>query len=156
FPDYVDENSAYLIKARAAKELGRDDDVTATLLEYRKLGGHDPAALISLAKSLGAANRNDDAIAVLEDVLMVAPLRGEGHADLGDRLLEAGDAKRAVVEYKALLAMNPHDLSDAHYKLAKAYLAAEDRASSREHLLYALEIAPGFREAQQLLLEIVR
>jgi hypothetical protein len=52
--------------------------------------------------------------------------------------------------------MYPHDLSDAHYRLAKAYFAAEDRPRSREHLLYALEIAPGFREAQQLLLEIVR
>jgi len=156
FPDYVDENSAYLIKARAHKELGEQDQLTATLLDYRKLGGHDPAALISLAKGLAEAQRNDDAIAVLDDVLMVAPLRSEVHAELGDRLLQAGDAKRAIVEYQALLAMNPHDLSDAHYRLAKAYFAAEDRASSREHLLYALEIAPGFREAQQLLLEIVR
>ncbi len=156
FPDYVDEGSAYIVKARAHKELGEPDQVTATLLDYRKLGGHDPAALISLAKSLAEANRNDDAVAVLEDVLMVAPLRAEVHSELGDRLLQAGDAKRAIVEYRALLAMNPHDLSDAHYRLAKAYFAADDRASSREHLLYALEIAPGFREAQQLLLEIVR
>jgi hypothetical protein len=52
--------------------------------------------------------------------------------------------------------MNPHDLAGAHFRLAKAYLAAEDRGSGREQLLYALEIAPGFREAQQLLLEIVR
>jgi tetratricopeptide (TPR) repeat protein len=156
FPDYVDEGSAYIVKARAHKELGEADAVTATLQEYRKLGGHDPAALIALAKSLGESGKNDDAIAVLEDVLMVAPLRAEVHSELGDRLLEAGDAKRAVVEYSALLAMNPHDLSDAHYRLAKAYFAAEDRPRSREHLLYALEIAPGFREAQQLLLEIVR
>ncbi len=156
FPDYVDEGSAYIVKARAHKELGEPNQVTATLLDYRKLGGHDPAALISLAKSLAEASRNDDAIAVLEDVLMVAPLREEVHSELGDRLLQAGDAKRAIVEFRALLAMNPHDLSDAHYRLAKAYFAAEDRASSREHLLYALEIAPGFREAQQLLLEIVR
>jgi cellulose synthase operon protein C len=156
FPDYVDEGSAYIVKARAHKELGEDDGVTATLLEYRTRGGHDPAALISLAKALAAANRNDDAIGVLDDVLMVAPLREEVHAELGDRLLQAGDAKRAIVEYQALLAMNPHDLSDAHYRLAKAYFASEDRGKSREHLLYALEIAPGFREAQQLLLEIVR
>jgi tetratricopeptide (TPR) repeat protein len=156
FPDYVDDGSAYIVKARAHKERGDDAGVTETLLEYRNRGGHDPGALISLAKSLAAAARNDDAIAVLEDVLMVAPLRQEVHSELGDRLLQAGNAKRAIVEYQALLAMNPHDLSDAHFRLAKAFFAAEDRASSREHLLYALEIAPGFREAQQLLLEIVR
>jgi Tfp pilus assembly protein PilF len=52
--------------------------------------------------------------------------------------------------------MNPHDLADAHYRLAKALFAAGDKGKSREQLLYALEIAPHYREAQQLLLEIVR
>ena len=42
------------------------------------------------------------------------------------------------------------------YRLAQTYVALEDRAKGREHLLYALEIAPHYREAQQLLLEIVR
>jgi tetratricopeptide (TPR) repeat protein len=156
FPDYVDEGSPYLAKARAHRELNEPDAVTATLLEYRRRGGHDPDALLALADALDKAGRNADAIDVLDDVLMVAPLRQVVHSELGDRLLAAGEAKRAVTEYQALLAMNPHDLSDAHYRLAKAYFDLGDRASSREHLLYALEIAPGFREAQQLLLEIVR
>ena len=155
-PEYVDENSPYLIKARASRELGDEPLATATLLDYRRLGGHDPAALLALAKALAASDRNDAAIGVLEDVLMVAPLREEVHAELGDRLLAAGDAKGAVTEYQALLAMNPHDLANAHFRLAKAYLAADNKAGGREQLLYALEIAPGFREAQQLLLEIVR
>jgi Tfp pilus assembly protein PilF len=155
-PEYVDENSPYLIKARASRELGDEARATATLLDYRRLGGHDPSALLALAKALAASDRNDAAIGVLEDVLMVAPLREEVHAELGDRLLAAGDAKRAVAEYRALLAMNPHDLANAHFRLAKGYLAADDKPSGREQLLYALEIAPGFREAQQLLLEIVR
>ena len=34
--------------------------------------------------------------------------------------------------------------------------ALEDGALGREHLLYALEIAPHFREAQELLLESLR
>jgi tetratricopeptide (TPR) repeat protein len=155
-PEYVDENSPYLIKARASRELGDEPSATATLLDYRRLGGHDPSALLALAKALAASDRNDAAIGVLEDTLMVAPLREEVHSELGDRLLAAGDAKGAVAEYQALLAMNPHDLANAHFRLAKAYLAADNKASGREQLLYALEIAPGFREAQQLLLEIVR
>jgi tetratricopeptide (TPR) repeat protein len=155
-PEYVDENSPYLIKARASRELGDEEHATATLLDYRRLGGHDPGALLALAKSLSTANRNDAAIGVLEDALMVAPLREEVHSELGDRLLAAGDAKGAVAEYQALLALNPHDLANAHFRLAKAFLGADNRASGREQLLYALEIAPGFREAQQLLLEIVR
>jgi tetratricopeptide (TPR) repeat protein len=156
FPDFVDQGSPYIAKARAHKELKETALMTSTLLEYRKRGGYDPDALLSLAKSLINANRRDDSIGVLEDVLMVAPLRAEVHSQLGDQLLAAGRAADAVTEYKALLAMAPQDMADAHYRLAKAYLAVSDRASSREHLLYALEIAPHYREAQQLLLEVVR
>ena len=112
--------------------------------------------MIALARALGDAERTDDAIDVFEDVLMVAPLRSEVHRDFGDRLAAANRPREALVEYQALLAMNPQDLADAHYRLAKTYVAVEDRAKGREHLLYALEIAPHYREAQQLLLEVVR
>ena len=115
----MDENSPYLIKARASRELGDEPSATATLLDYRRLGGHDPAALLALAKALAASDRNDAAIGVLDDVLMVAPLREEVHCELGDRLLAAGDAKRAVAEYQALLAMNPHDLGECAFPSRK-------------------------------------
>jgi tetratricopeptide (TPR) repeat protein len=156
FPDYVDEGSAYIAKARAHRELSETALGIDTLLEYRRRGGHDPDALIALARALGEAGRNDDAIDVFEDVLMVAPLRAEVHREFGERLTAAGRHREALVEYQALLAMNPQDLADAHFRLAKTHVALDDRAKGREHLLYALEIAPHYREAQQLLLEVVR
>ena len=156
FPDYVDEGSPYLIKARAHRELEQPELAAAALADYHRQGGHDPGALMELADSLRAADDNDAALAVLRDLLMVAPLDQALHAKLGDWLLEAGDAAAAVREYQAFLAMNPHDLANAHYRLARAYHEAADVPKSREHLLYALEIAPHYREAQQLLLEIVR
>jgi len=156
FPDYVDDGSPYIAKARAHRELGETALGTTTLLEYRKRGGYDPDALIALARMLGDAGRTDESIAVFKDVLMVAPLRPEVHRDFGDRLAAANRQREALVEYQAFLAMNPQDLADAHYRLAKTYVALDDRAKGREHLLYALEIAPHYREAQQLLLEVVR
>jgi tetratricopeptide (TPR) repeat protein len=156
FPDYVDEGSAYIAKARAHRELGETALATTTLLEYRKRGGHDPDALIALARSLGDAGRSDESIDVFKDVLMVAPLRADVHREFGDRLVAANRPREALPEYQAFLAMNPQDLADAHYRLAKTYVALEDKAKGREHLLYALEIAPHYREAQQLLLEVVR
>ena len=156
FPDYVDEGSAYIAKARAHRELGETALATNTLLEYRKRGGYDPDALIALARSLGDAGRTDESIDVFEDVLMVAPLRAEVHRDFGDRLMAANRPRDALVEYQAFLAMDPQDLAEAHYRLAKTYVALDDKAKGREQLLYALEIAPHYREAQQLLLEVVR
>jgi len=156
FPDYVDEGSPYIAKARAHRELGETAQATSTLLEYCARGGHDPDALIALARSLRDADRTDEALDVFEDVLMVAPLRAEVHREYGDLLVAADRPREALVEYRALLAMNPQDLAETHYRLAKTYVAVDDRAKGREHLLYALEIAPHYREAQQLLLEVVR
>lgn len=156
YPQYVDEGSAYLVKARAHRELGDLAAMTGALQEYHRLGGHDPDSLLMLERELTKAGRDAEALDVLEDLLMVAPLRPEVHEAYGDRLLAAGDAARAVTEYTVFLAMNPHDQAAAHFRLAKAYVALDDRARGREHLLYALEIAPRYREAQELLLEIVR
>lgn len=156
YPDYVDEGSPYIVEARAQQELGRHDEAVAALAEYRRRGGYQPAALIQLARWLDAAGERDDAIATLGDVLLVAPLNEDVHAELGDWLLEAGRAQEALREYEALFAMQPHDLAAAHYRLAKAYRALDDATRARTHLLYALEIAPNYREAQQLLLEMVR
>lgn len=156
FPDYVDENSAYVVLARAQQETGDSAAARETLREYHRRGGYDPSALMQLARWLDEAGERASAIAVLEDLLLVAPL-GEGvHAELGDRLLAGDRAAEALTEYEILFAMKPHDQAAGHLRLAKAYEALENRTLAREHLLYALEIAPNYREAQQMLLEMVR
>ncbi len=156
FPDFVDEGSAWLIKAKAHEEAGDVDAAARTLADYRSRGGHDPTALAALAKWLHEAGDTEGAVDVLEDLLLVAPLRRDVHAELGDRLLEIGRAEQALHEYWMFAALNPHDKANVHYRLARAHRALGDTAEARKQLLYALEIAPHYRDAQQMLLEIVR
>jgi cellulose synthase operon protein C len=156
YPEYVDAGSVYLILARAQEETGAHAAAVATLREYHRLGGYDPSALMQLGRWLADADERDAAIDVFEDVLLVAPLSETVHADLGDWLLAADRAEQALAEYEALFAMQPHDQAAAHFRLAKAHYSLDNLPLAREHLLYALEIAPHYREAQQLLLEIVR
>jgi tetratricopeptide (TPR) repeat protein len=155
-PDYVDEGSAYVILAKALEETDRHDEAVATLVEYHRRGGFDPGALIQLARWLAQTERTDEALEVYADILLVAPLNEPVHAAYGNLLLEAGRAEEALAEFQASFAMEPHDQAAAHFRLARAHLALESTDLAREHLLYALEIAPHYREAQQLLLEIVR
>ena len=156
FPAYVDDSNAYIPTALAYDELERRPEALDTLETYWRLGGYSPGALRRLGTWLHEAGRPEDAIAVYNDLIMVTPLDAEVHTALGDWMLAEGMAEGALREFQALLAMNPHDLAGTHYRLATTFSELEDQARTREHLLYALEIAPHYREAQQLLLEIVR
>ena len=154
-PFYVDEGSAYLYRARAERESGDIAAARATLGTYYEFGGYAPDALMQLARWNIEDGQRDLAIAVLKDVLLAAPLESAVHAELGDLLLEPEPAT-ALREFEALAAMSPHDEAGLNLRMARAHLALGDRDKAREYLLYALEIAPNYREAQQLLLEIVR
>jgi Tfp pilus assembly protein PilF len=50
--------------------------------------------------------------------------------------------------------LNPVDRAEALYQLAHAYSRAGDRAAARREVLRALEVAPSFEKAQELLLEV--
>lgn len=154
-PDYVDGVSPYLALSRAHRELGDESAAQQALMSYWQLGGYDPVALMRLARWLIDEGDTATAIDVLEDFVLVAPLDESVHAELGDLLLEERPAD-ALREFTVLAALEPHDQAGVNLRLAKAYRALDDTDKATEYLLYALEIAPHYREAQQLLLEIVR
>jgi Tfp pilus assembly protein PilF len=60
-----------------------------------------------------------------------------------------------VREREALVALDPVDKSEAQYQLAIAYRDAGDLLKAKRAVLRALEDAPNFERAQDLLLAIV-
>jgi len=61
-----------------------------------------------------------------------------------------------VREFKAALALGPADKASAHCDLAEAYLLANQPAEAKAQALAALEIAPSFDRAQDLLLKSIK
>jgi Tfp pilus assembly protein PilF len=59
-----------------------------------------------------------------------------------------------VRSFKSVLGGNPPDRAQAHLDLAEAHLAAGQNAEAKKQTLAALEIAPSFEQAQDLLLKI--
>ncbi len=153
FPEYVESDSPYVLLAQAYAANKNVDKEMDTLLAFWKRGGYVPPASKKLANLLYQANRKNEALEVMYSINYVAPFDVELHTTLGDWMLEANRAEQALREYQVVLAMKPHDLADAHYRVARAshLLARDDEA--RRHLLAALEIAPHYRPAQKLLLE---
>ena len=153
-PFYTEPDSPYLAIARAHSELGRRAAALEALEQFWRGGGYDPDALRRLANWLIEAERPGDAIEVLQAINLIDPLDADLHGRLGDLLLEAERAAAALQEYEIALALEPHDMATAWYRLASAEHALGNHRQSQDYLLQALDVAPNFRPAQRLLLEL--
>jgi cellulose synthase operon protein C len=154
FPDYTLDGSAYLVLANALDQTGKRADALKALQDYRRLGGWNPTALRQLAKWLEEANNLQEAADLHYALILIEPLDGSLHSRLAERFATTGKPAESLREYKVLLALNPHDTASANFGIARALNSLGNRAESRRHLLDALETAPHFRPAQDLLLEI--
>ena len=74
---------------------------------------------------------------------------------LGRLALAANDADAAVRSFKLALIAGAPDLAAAHTDLAQGYLMAGHTVDAKHEVIAALEIAPRFERAQELLLDIV-
>jgi len=111
---------------------------------------------LRLAEILEASGRSTEAARLLEDAMYVDPFSNEAHTRLGHLYLEQGDADKAVREFRAVLGLNPPNKAQAHFQLANALARSGERDAAKREILLALENAPGWEEAQRLLLELVR
>jgi len=157
YPEYVGDANVYQLMAEAYKARGDAKSEAAILTSYEHQGGQMPEVLKHLAALQEAAGQPTEASATLERVNYIYPVKdADLHRRLGDLLYAQKQYDRAIREYNALVASNPVDKAGAEFSLAQAYLAAGRRDKAEESALAALEIAPGYRPAQKLLLELQR
>jgi cellulose synthase operon protein C len=154
YPQYSGSGSLYIVAAQSLDALKQRDEAIRMLQTYRKSGGWDPDALAMLAKWLDEAQRKRESIEVLDALNYVNPLEPGHHATLGDDLLAANRPQEALTEFQTLLALKPHDVASAKFGLARALRATGDAPAGKRALLDALEIAPHYKPAQALLLQI--
>ncbi len=154
YPEYVEDANAYEIVANAQLIKGNKQVAADALTLYELAGGEDPKTLEKLASLQEELGHPKDAAATLDQLNFIYPEDEDMHRKLGGLWLAQGNAAGAVREYSAVLAMKPLDQASAHFDVARAYLAAGDKAKAEESVLASLEAAPGFKPAQKLLLEI--
>ena len=91
---------------------------------------------------------------VYERIAAIDPYDAEAHVTLGRLALARNDADTAIREFKAVIALKPVDQASAYTDLAEGYLKGGRRAEARKQTLAALEIAPSYERAQDLLLKL--
>jgi tetratricopeptide (TPR) repeat protein len=102
-----------------------------------------------------AAERKDwpTVLANAERFAAVNPLLPAPHRYAADANEALGNEAAAIGNYLALLQLNPTNPAHAHFRLA-ALLHKRGDASAKRHVLLALEEAPRFRAALELLLQM--
>ena len=154
-PMATGENSPHAVMGRLAEQLG---DAPRAIKEYQSLLAHDHTALEPARRlaALAAKAQDEKALAMAyERIVELDPFDAEGHTGLGRLALKRRDVATAVREFRAALAIGPADRASAHCDLGEGYLLAGRSAEAKREALAALEIAPSFERAQDLLLKVV-
>jgi Flp pilus assembly protein TadD len=99
-------------------------------------------------------HRSGGAPAVYQRIAAIDPFDPDVHATLGRLAMQRNDHDAAAREFTAVLALKPVDLASAHTDLAESYLKGGKRTEAKRETLAALEIAPSYERAQNLLLEL--
>jgi Flp pilus assembly protein TadD len=90
-----------------------------------------------------------------ERVVEIDPFDAQAHTGLGRLAIRRKDAAVATREFRVALAIGPADRASAHCDLGESYLLAGRRSDAKREALAALEIAPSFERAQDLLLRSI-
>ncbi len=112
-----------------------------------------------LASLLREANVTDQARTrpVYERIVALDPFDRDARTALGRLALQRNDpasADFAAREFRTVIALKPIDPAVAHTDLAESYLKAGKRDEAKRQALAALEIAPSYARAQDLLLQL--
>ncbi len=154
FPEYAGGDSSYWLLAQLYLKQERPGAAQQQLENMIAINAEHYEAHLQLARLRAGRGDTEGAAAALEAALFIYPYDLEVHRDLARHLASLERWNEAARERRAVLALDPVDRAEAHYQLARAYNRADNRSSAREQILYALEIAPNYFQAQELLLSL--
>ncbi len=154
FPEYGEADSPYWFLAQIHQERGELQRAAAALRRLNELSESNYRALVTEADLLEELGRPAEAAAALNKAVLVWPYEMELHRRLADLNATIGDHEGAVRERQAVLALAPADRAEAYYRLAVAQRDAGDPVAGRRSVLRALEVAPNYAEALELLLDL--
>ena len=154
YSDYVETGSVYEFLSDAYLAKGDKPKALADLDRYASVGGRDPVLLKQLAKLQIEQGNKTGAAKTLDRLNLIYLKDEEAHKMLGELDLDLKNPTGAIREFQAVLAGGTVDQAGAHYELARALQAAKRTDDARDEVLAALEVAPNFKPAQKLLLEL--
>ena len=141
--------------AQIAEELGDPERAMRELERLLEFDATSIEAARQLAVLAEAAGDEARMASAYDRIIGIDPFDAASHRAIGRLALAAGDTNRAILEFEIALATGPADRVSAYCDLAESQLRAGNLDAARQAALNALEMAPTYERAQELLLEAV-
>lgn len=155
YPNQHNPDSAYAMLAKVHRALGETDQEIAMLQRVAELSSDATDAYARLME-LHAGRKNwQEVLTHSESYAAVNPLATAPHRYAAEASEALGQAEPAIKSYRTLLQLGPTNPTEIHFRLARL-LHVTGNPEAKRQVLLALEEAPRFRAALDLLLEINR
>ena len=154
-PDYSGYPSPPLVLSQIYERQGDDAARIEQLKRMMVNQQHDYDSAVLLAKRALDAGDTEEADYYVQRALSVSPYRLDVHQVSAQIATLTENASMAVREFEVLVTLDRNDPVEARTNLAEAYMNNGQAQEAKRNILTALEIAPSYQRAQQVLLKAV-
>jgi tetratricopeptide (TPR) repeat protein len=154
FPEYALPDGPYALLAQAYQMKNDKQAAASELQAMTAINEEAFAENLAAAAAMIELGDRKGALAALDRAVWINPFDAEAHLKLAELAAQLSERTTTIRERRAMLALDPTDRVEALYQLALAYADAGDLPSARREVLRALEQAPNYSKAQDLLLRI--
>ena len=143
------------VAGKAARKKRRQAQAADVLEGLVKNDENNLEALKTIARLRLALGERQQALDALQASFYISPFDYKLHTQAGELSVELKDYAQALTEFQVALALEPPNIAEANYNVATAYHALGRQPEAKRAVLRALEAAPRYEKAQELLLRIV-
>ena len=155
FPYATGPGNPYEALAKLLEQKGDQAQAAKVLETLVKTDENNLEALKAIARIHLALGERQQALDALQSSFFVSPFDYKLHTQAGELSVELKDYARALTEFQVVLSLAPPNIAEANYNVATAYYALGRQPEAKRAVLRALEAAPRYERAQELLLRIV-
>lgn len=153
YPENTHNGGGYVLKARAWRALENREEEADALRKLSELSSEAYTAYTKLLELDLEGENWDELVATTKRTKAINPFLKHAHYCSGCAHEALENRDQAVGSFEKLLRLNPVNLSEIRFRLARLLLENEQESErARRYLLDSLVEAPRYRDAQELLI----
>jgi tetratricopeptide (TPR) repeat protein len=155
YPYFTGEGNAYVALAKILDSGGEPGKAADVLDALVRVDENNLDVLKEIARLRQKSGDNTRAVQALLMSFYISPFDYALHTTAGELSFSAKNYEQALTEFQVALALQPPNIAEANYNVATAFHALGRQQEAKRSVLNALEAAPRYEKAQELLLRIV-